>query len=163
MSAGALGLGALATTLPGGASAQPFPVIEEMLLMCIDPRFVNPTNIYMQQRGLVNKYSQFGLAGAAAGVVAPHWESWHQTFWDNLGASIQLHGIKGVIAIDHRDCGAVKIAYGDESIATPEIETATHEMILGQFREGVAQRFPQLIVETWLMALDGSLMKIGNW
>ena len=74
----------------------------------------------------------------------------------------RLHQINAVIAIDHRDCGAVRIAYGDESIATPERETATHEGILGAFRDGVLQRHPDLAVETWLMALDGSMLRIGS-
>jgi carbonic anhydrase len=158
LGAGALGLGALAATFPSIAVAQ--PGYEAMLLMCIDPRFVHPTNEYMQQRGLTNDYSQFALAGAAAGVVAPRWEAWHNTFWDNLAASIELHQINGVIAIDHRDCSAVKIAYGIDSISTPERETATHEMILGAFRDGVMQRHPDISIEGWLMALDGSMLQI---
>lgn len=163
LGAGAVGLGAIATAVPGVASADPVPPgYEAMLLMCIDPRFVHPTNVYMdEQRGLVNRYSQFALAGAAAGVVAPHWESWHNTFWDNLAASTELHGINGVIAVDHRDCGAVRIAYGDDAISTPERETAIHEQILGKFRAGVLQRHPNLGVETWLMALDSSMQRIG--
>jgi carbonic anhydrase len=163
LGAGTLGLGALATALPSVASAEPPPPgYEAMLLMCIDPRFVHPTNVYMdEQRGLVNRYSQFALAGAAAGVVAPHWEAWHNTFWDNLAASIELHSIDGVIAVNHRDCGAVRIAYGDDAISTPERETAMHEQILSAFRAGVLQRHPNVSVETWLMALDGSLQPIG--
>jgi Putative carbonic anhydrase len=158
LGAGALGLGALATTFPGVASAQ--PPYEAMLLMCIDPRFVQPTNEYMQQRDLTHDYSQFALAGAAAGVVAPAFETWHSIFWDNLDVSIELHQINAVIAIDHRDCSAVKIAYGSESVSTPERETATHEMILGAFRDGVMQRHPELSIEGWLMALDGSMLRI---
>jgi hypothetical protein len=163
LGAGTLGPGALAITLPSVASADPPPPgYEAMFLMCIDPRFVHPTNVYMdEERGLVNRYSQFALAGAAAGVVAPHWEAWHNTFWDNLGASIELHSIDGVIAVNHRDCGAVRIAYGDDAISTPERETAMHEQILGAFRAGVLQRHPNLSVETWLMALDNSMQRIG--
>ena len=29
----------------------------------------------------------------------------HQTFWENLEISVQLHNIKKVIVINHRDCG----------------------------------------------------------
>lgn len=93
--------------------------------------------------------------------MAPHWEAWHNTFWDNLAASIELHQINGVIAVDHRDCGAVRIAYGDDAISTPERETAIHEKILGAFSDGVRQRHPDLDAETWLMALDGSMQPIG--
>ena len=73
-----------------------------------------PVHDYLAKRGLTGKYSQFTFAGAAIGVVAPKFADWHKTFWDNLAASIELHNIKSVIAIDHRDCGAAKIAYGDK-------------------------------------------------
>ncbi|AGC60592.1 MULTISPECIES: carbonic anhydrase [Mycobacterium ulcerans group] len=162
LGAGTLGLGALASNAPGNATTDPPPEgYEALLLMCIDPRFVHPTNEYMVQRGLLNRYSQFALAGAAAGAVSQHWESWHNTFWDNLAASIELHSIDGVIAVNHRDCGAVQIAYGEDSISTPEIETATHERILGTFRQEALRRHPGIDVETWLMALDGTVQKIG--
>jgi carbonic anhydrase len=60
---------------------------------------------------------------------------------------------------DHRDCGAAQIAYGVVSISTPEIETETetHRKSLDEFRTAVAKRHPELVVETGLLALDGSL------
>jgi len=131
---------------------------EAMILACIDPRFQEPVFTYAQKNGLVGKYSQFVIAGAAVGVVAPKFADWHKAFWDNLAATIQLHNIKRVIAIDHRDCGAVKIAYGDGSIATPDKENETHRKVLAEFRKEVAKRQPKLAVETGLMALDGSMM-----
>jgi carbonic anhydrase len=130
---------------------------EAMLLSCIDPRMVAPVYKYMNGRGLTGAYSQFVIAGAAIAVVAPKFAAWHDTFWQNLAASIELHRITRVIVIDHRDCGAARIAYGAESIATPAAETATHRRVLGEFRRALAERHPQLAVETGLMALDGSL------
>jgi carbonic anhydrase len=131
---------------------------EAMILACIDPRFQEPVFTYAQKNGLVGKYSQFVIAGAAVGVVAPKFADWHKAFWDNLAATVQLHNIKRVIVIDHRDCGAVKIAYGDASIATPDKENETHRKVLAEFRKEVAKRQPKLAVETGLMALDGSMM-----
>jgi hypothetical protein len=159
----ALGAGGLlAATLPGAARAQAQAPAgyEAMLLMCIDPRFVRLTNQFMEHRNLTNNYSQFALAGAAAGVVAPRFTSWHQTFWDNLGSSIQLHSINAVIALNHRACGAVKIAYGANSIATPERETALHRQILSKFRQEAHRRYPALRIETLLMAIDGTVQEI---
>lgn len=127
-----------------------------MILGCIDPRMQEPMRDYAVNRGLVGQYSKFTIAGAAIGVVAPAFAKWHEAFWDNLAATIQLHNIKRVIAIDHRDCGAAKIAYGDDSVATPEIETETHKNALAEFRKAVGDLQPQLKVETLLMALDGS-------
>ena len=97
------------------------------------------------------------IAGAAIAVVAPRFAAWRQTFWDNLASSLQLHRINRVIVIDHRDCGAAKIAYGAESIATTAAETATHKKVLAEFRRELHRRHPDFAVETGLMALDGSL------
>jgi carbonic anhydrase len=130
---------------------------DAMVLTCIDPRFPELTLNYLKGRGLVGKYSQFTFAGAAIGVVAPKFKGWHKTFWDNLAASIQLHKIPKVIALDHRDCGAAKIAYGAAKVATPEAETATHRAALAEFRKQVGKRHPKLAVETGLMALDGKV------
>ena len=94
-------------------------------------------------------------AGAAIGVVAPAFQDWHKAFWDNLAASVQLHSIKRIIAIDHRDCGAAKIAYGDDSIKTYDAETALHRKVLAEFRKQCNERQPKLVVETGLISLKG--------
>ncbi len=152
----------------GGAGvAAAFPVMafaqssygsyEAMLLSCIDPRTQEPVRAYMEKQGLLGKYSQFTIAGAAIGVVAPKFTAWHQAFWDNLAATVQLHKIKKVIVVDHRDCGACRIAYGDASTATPDVETKTHRKVFAQFRRQLAKRQPKLGVETGLIALDGSM------
>jgi carbonic anhydrase len=111
----------------------------------------------MDQRGLTGQYSQFIIAGAAIAVVAPKFEAWRPAFWDNLATSVQLHRITKLIAIDHRDCGAARIAYGASSIADPAIEAKTHRKVLAEFRKAVAKRQPKLTIETGLMALDGSI------
>ena len=130
---------------------------DAMLLTCIDPRFPEPTIEYMKSRNMIGKYSQFTFAGAAIGVVAPAFKAWHKTFWDNLAASVQLHSIPKVIAMDHRDCGAAKIAYGAAKVANPQIETETHKAALMQFRKEVAKRHPKMAVELGLMAVDGKV------
>jgi carbonic anhydrase len=130
---------------------------DAMVLSCIDPRFPALTLDYMKGRGLPGKYSQFVIAGAAIGVVAPKFSDWHKAFWDNLAATIELHGISRVIALDHRDCGAASIAYGDASIATPQAETDTHRSVFVEFRRQMSERQPKLAVKTGLMGLDGTV------
>jgi len=90
-------------------------------------------------------------------VVAPAFQDWHKTFWENLGSSVQLHHIKRVIVINHRDCGAAKMAYGEEAVAKRESESAAHRSALAQFRKQLAERHPNLKVETGLMALNGRM------
>src|SRR2546423_2945407 len=125
------------------AALQPFMAVaaegnyEAMVLGCIDPRLQEPVSKYTAARGLTGKYSQFVIAGAAIGVVAEPFKDWHQAFWDNLDTSIQLHNIKKVIAINHRDCGAAKIAYGEAAVATKDAETETHRKTLAELRQQV--------------------------
>jgi len=149
--------GAAVAAFPFAAVAQGYGNFEAMLLSCIDPRTQEPVRAYMEKQGLIGKYSQFTFAGAAIGVVAPKFDAWHKTFWDNLGATVQLHKIKKVIAINHRDCGACRIAYGDKSTSTPQIENEQHRKVFAQFRGEMAKHQPKLAVETGLMALDGQL------
>ena len=130
---------------------------EAMVLSCIDPRFPELTLNYMKGRGLLGKYSQFAIAGAGIGVVAPAFKDWHKAFWDNLAATIELHRIARVIVLDHRDCGAARIAYGEATTADPRVETDAHRAALQEFRKQVSERQPKLAVETGLMALDGTV------
>jgi hypothetical protein len=153
------GAGLLATfpSLAFGAEGH----YDAMLLTCIDPRFPEPTIKYMEGRDMVGKYSQFSIAGASIAVVAPVFKDWAPAFWGNLASSIQIHNIPKVIAMNHRDCGAAKIAYGADKVANPQIETATHKTALMDFRKQVAERQPALKVELGLMALDGKVEMFG--
>jgi hypothetical protein len=130
---------------------------DAMLLTCIDPRFPGPTMKYMASRDMVGKYSQFSIAGASIGVVAPAFKAWAPAFWDNLAASIELHHIPKVIAMNHRDCGAAKIAYGAAAVKDKAAETATHKAALIEFKKQVGVKQSMLQVEIGLMALDGSV------
>jgi carbonic anhydrase len=130
---------------------------EAMVLGCIDPRMPEPMHRYTTRRHLTGKFSQFIIAGAAIGVVADPFKDWQKAFWDNLATSVQLHHIKSVIAIDHRDCGAAKIAYGADNVANSKIETETHRTAMAEFRKQMGQRHPELKVETGLMAINGKI------
>ncbi|MDI1344086.1 MAG: hypothetical protein PSV22_08325 [Pseudolabrys sp.] len=134
---------------------------EAMLLTCIDPRFPQPTINYMKGRKMIGKYSQFTFAGASIGVVAPAFKAWAPAFWDNLAASMQLHHIPKVIAMNHRDCGAAKIAYGADAVKDKATETATHKAALMEFKKQVAERQPSLKVELGLMAVNGKVERFS--
>ena len=155
--AGGAGLAAALPPVAWGAGG-PY---EAMLLSCIDPRFPELTLTYMKGRGMLGKYSQFSIAGAGVGVVAPVFQDWRKAFWDNLAASIELHRVPKVIVLDHRDCGAVRIAYGEATTADLEVETDTHRAALLEFRKQMNDRHPKLAVETGLMALDGTVEMLG--
>ena len=156
--AGALGLAATLAPFMAIAAEGNY---EAMVLGCIDPRLQEPVAKYTAGRALTGKYSQFVIAGASIGVVAEPFKDWHKAFWDNLATSVQLHHIGKVIAINHRDCGAAKIAYGDAKVADRDTETETHRAVLAEFRKQVGERQPKLAIETGLMAIDGTIEMIG--
>jgi carbonic anhydrase len=81
-----------------------------MVLSCMDPRFQHLVHNYLKKKKLTGKYSAFTIAGAAVGVTHNKFKKWHNTFYDNLATSIQLHKIEKLIVINHKDCGAAKIA-----------------------------------------------------
>ena len=83
---------------------------EAMVLSCMDPRFQAKVFNYLKSKKLTGKYSSFTIAGAAIGVTHREFKKWHSTFWDNLETSIKLHKIRKLIVINHKDCGAAKIA-----------------------------------------------------
>ncbi len=156
---GLAGFGALGL-VPRPAAAAPGNY-EAMALYCIDPRMPRPTYRYMERRRLTGKYSQFVIAGAAVGVVAPNFAEWRRAFWDNLATSVEVHRIRRLIAIDHRDCAAAKIAYGDAALATPAAELETHRRVFAELRRELAQRQPGLAVDTLLMGLDGRVQALA--
>ena len=150
--------GAVALTAPRLALAQkPSPTYEAMLMNCIDPRFSTWTWAYMGSNGWANLYSQFTIAGGPVAAVAPAFEAWRKAWWDNLGISIQLHQVKRVVGLCHRDCGAAVVAYGDKIKTDPAFETAKLSEALRSFRSELNQRHPTLGVQLGIMALNGSV------
>ena len=157
---GFFGLGVAAAAAASVASSPALAVdqgYEAMLLKCIDPRFTTNTWAYMSARGWQNLYSQFNIAGGPIGVVAPAFAKWHDTFWENLAISVQLHNVKRVVGITHRDCGAAAVAYGDRIKTDRAFETEMNTMALRQFRAEVLKRQPQVVVELGIMDINGAV------
>jgi hypothetical protein len=154
-----LGFGALATTL---AAAAPVLAVEDkgyeaMLMKCIDPRFTTNTWAYMAARGWQNNYSQFNIAGGPIAAVAPVFQEWRATWEANLNISVQLHNVKRVVGITHRDCGAAAVAYGDRIKTDRAYETQMNVQALRAFRDQVKKTQPQVIVELGIMDLNGAV------
>ena len=129
-----LGLGAAVVAAARPALAADDAAYEAMLMKCIDPRFTTITWAYMASHGLQNNYSQFNIAGGPIAAVAPVFAEWRKAWWDNLDISVQLHSIKRVIGIVHRDCGAAAVAYGDRIKTDQAYETAKLSEALRAFR-----------------------------
>tara|TARA_B100001750_G_C15036141_1_gene364290 strand:- start:13 stop:426 length:414 start_codon:yes stop_codon:yes gene_type:complete len=129
-----------------------------MVLSCIDPRFQKPVYNYLKKKKLTGKFSAFTIAGAAVGVTHNKFKKWHKTFYDNLGTSIQLHKIEKLIVINHKDCGAAKIANGNKEFS-PVNEKKIHKESFSKIKKQIKKRFPKLKVELNLISLDSKITK----
>lgn len=154
-----LGLGAsiLLGTNPAKAGAA-----DALLLSCMDYRLVDDLVRFMDSKGLTDKYDHVIVAGASAGATAEKFSSWNKTFWEHLQVAIDLHKIHKVIVVDHRDCGAYKIAHGEEHTRDPALERAVHAAVLLPLALEIRQKYPDLHVETFLMSLDGTVEPVGE-
>ena len=92
------------------------------------------------------------------GVTHNKFKKWHNTFYDNLATSIQLHKIEKLIVINHKDCGAAKIANGKKE-CSPENEKNSHQDSFSKLKKEIKKRFPKLKVELNLISLDSKVIK----
>ena len=129
-----------------------------MVLSCMDPRFQHLVHNHLKKKKLTGKYSAFTIAGAAVGVTHNKFKKWHKTFYDNLGTSIQLHKIEKLIVINHKDCGAAKIANGKKEFS-PVNEKKIHKESFSKIKKQIKKRFPKLKVELNLISLDSKITK----
>ncbi len=144
-------------------AAKPSPY-KAMLLSCVDPRTQAPIAAWMNQvvaeshtRSLLGLYSQFTIAGAAVGVVASAFpKAWGETFWDNFGASIELHQIENLIVVDHSNCGALGIAYGRDILDDPKRELEQHVKDVTELKRELLLRHPKVRFQAWYIARDAS-------
>ncbi len=135
---------------------------EALVLNCMDHRLLDAVADYLAQRGLRGRYDQVTIAGAAIGVMAEPVPGWAETFLQHVALARKLHGIRKVIVIDHRDCGACKAFVDKDCANDSEKERAIHAARMGQLADTIKTREPELEVELLLMDLDGSVERIGG-
>jgi carbonic anhydrase len=135
---------------------------DALLLSCMDYRLVDDLVKFMDGKNMTDKYDHVVLAGASAGATHEKFAAWHETFWSHLQVAIDLHKIRKVMVIDHRDCGAYKIALGKDHLKDAETEREAHAKILNILAQEIHAKYPQLAIETYLMAVDGGVEEINQ-
>jgi hypothetical protein len=134
---------------------------EALALTCIDYRLVDAAvKFYDETLHLEDEYDHVGLAGAALAAVSPKFPSANAAFWDQLQIAKDLHHIKKVIALDHRDCGAYKVAFGKHYAGEGKAEMEQHKRVMLHLQAALKHKHPDLGSEFYLMALDGTAEKI---
>ena len=139
----------------------PAHTAEALLLSCMDYRLIDDITHYMDKRAMTNQYDHIVLAGASLGVLSDYCKEWKETFWEHLKIAIDLHHIKKVILMDHRDCGAYKVILKTDFSKDQQIETRVHGKFLRDLMVAIHKRYPELEVERLMMNLDGTVQKIS--
>jgi hypothetical protein len=140
---------------------------DTLVLSCMDFRLISRVSEYMDKISKKGSYDYVVLAGASLGVNNTVYPDWGRTFWDHLKLSRDLHNIRNVMIIDHRNCGAYKaILHEDypesETASQRKEETASHKKQLEALAQAIHEKYPFLGVQTRLMSLDGSVEDIGD-
>ena len=131
-----------------------------MVLSCMDPRFQHLVHNHLKKKKLTGKYSALTIAGAAVGVTHNKFKKWHNTFYDNLATSIQLHKIEKLIVINHKDCGAAKIVNGKKEFNSLN-ELKIHKNSFDKIKKLLKNKHPKLKIELGLISLNKKLEKFG--
>jgi len=155
-----VGGAAALSALPGAALAAGGKGIEALGFTCIDYRVVDEAVALFHQKKLTNQYDMLALAGASLAAVSDVFPSSNAAFWDHVAIAKKLHNIKKVVVVDHRDCGAYKVAFGKAYAGGGEAELAQHRDVMEQMRAKLAKKHPELGFEAYLMAIDGSAKKV---
>ncbi len=134
---------------------------EALLLNCIDYRLIAATARYMAEQQMAGKYDQFVVAGAALGAKNAKHPAWGTTFWAHVQLAIDLHQIRRIIVMDHRDCGFYKDIHGRDLAANPMEEFEIHAAQMRSLKADIGRRHPALEVQLLLMGLDGKAETIA--
>ncbi|MFP5515376.1 MAG: carbonic anhydrase [Alphaproteobacteria bacterium] len=135
--------------------------VDTLLLSCMDYRLMGHVAGYMNARNMQANYDHVILAGASLGALTDKKPAWGEAFWDHVAVAKDLHHIKRLIVMDHRDCGAYKVFLGMDVASDPAKETAVHGQYLSKLKAMVKERHPDLEVELLLMGLDGTVEKLA--
>lgn len=155
------GAGAWLFGLATATSAGAVGVCEALLLSCVDYRLQHATTAYMDRIGLRDDYDQVALAGASLAAMTRARPAWGRTFREHLTLALDLHRIRRVLVLDHRDCGAYRLILGESAVRDPATEYRTHARVMRALRARIARDHPRLKVELGLMALDGSVEAVS--
>lgn len=142
-------------------SARAAGSVEALLLSCMDYRLVDDIVHYMDGRKLTNQYDHVILAGASLGALTDKKPEWGKAFWDHVQVAKDLHHIKKVMIMDHRDCGAYKVFLGADLAGDPAKETQVHGEQLRKLGALVKKNHPDLEVELMIMDLKGKVEPVS--
>ncbi|XVN41508.1 MAG: hypothetical protein RCO49_03005 [Rickettsia endosymbiont of Argas persicus] len=93
-----------------------------LLISCVDFRLIDETDKLMKQLGLEDDFDKVSLPGASLALVNETYTHWGKTIEDTIEILQDLHNIKQIIFLDHRECGAYKKLIDEERLGHRQVK-----------------------------------------
>jgi hypothetical protein len=156
-------------------------------MTCIDYRLIDNYVITLDKLNLTKDYDQFILAGASLAFTDDEpgkehednnnalrhkckdgcdhlmndldFASYQKVYLEHLKLAIDIHHIDKIIVVDHEDCGAYKLYYGEYDIETHRRNMETFFMKTRKYlkKNGYGTSFKY---DGYLALLDGKFIKL---
>lgn len=113
---------------------------------CIDPRFRAMTNRFLEERFGTEVFDPLTWAGSIEKIVNPETRDDYMKY--ELSVSIELHEIKRLVFVAHKDCGWYK---GIVAFSSAKEEDDRMKGDLRKARDFVKESYPELVFELFLL------------
>lgn len=127
---------------------------DALAVMCIDYRLVDRSVQFFDEYIKPQHYDLLDLAGASLAGVSLAFPASIGAFWDHIKIAQDLHHIKRVVVMDHRDCGAYKVEFGDKYEGEGDKELEQHRGVMKQVKAEFERRKLALGLEFFLMPVQ---------
>ncbi len=122
-----------------------------LILHCIDFRFGSAIKEYLETNQLRNNCDIVSIAGAAKNIAAPAKDADAELVLRQIEISKRLHEIKGVILMNHTDCGAYG---GRKAFSSDEEERARHLDDMAKAADIIRAAHPDITIKSVLAKID---------
>ena len=117
----------------------------------MDFRFWPELNEWLKAQKLFGDGDIVALAGAVKNLTQPNQPSDRDLVLRQIEISVQLHGIKKVVLINHQDCGAYG---GSAAFGSLKEEFEFHKKELAKAKKTILERFAGLLIELVYARID---------
>jgi carbonic anhydrase len=116
---------------------------KNLIIHCIDFRFIQALQQFMQNEELIGDCDVIALAGAGKNIVSPEDESEKNVFLSQVDISKKLHRVSKMYVVQHMDCGAFG---GHTAFASLEEEIHAQKEVLAQGKVILEERYLDVAV-----------------
>jgi carbonic anhydrase len=127
-----------------------------IFLSCIDFRFIDDTIHLLEGEEQCKCFDSFCLAGCCLGSNT--FTKWRDVFKEHVTIAESLHHIDKIIFIEHMDCGAYKLIYGE---ITRDEEVSLHIKNVREAYQKFRVIYPNLQFVAYLIDVNSSWQKIS--